>query len=166
MRLKVCCTSSKNPLFLWILYSWAGTLSNRDVVIGRCLCIGQVRISARFNKWLGTGVDLILLMLNSAVRSQCEERHWLKCRGFKSWMRVEEKGVTWNKELSGTNGRVVGTDFWQDKALGIFWCPDSSDAAMNMTQGHRGSLDSPVSKLFNTWLCNQGMLLLHVVCYC
>lgn len=81
-------------------------------------------------------------------------------------MRVEEKGVTWNKELSGTNGRVVGTDFWQDKALGIFWCPDSSVAAMNMTQGHRGSLDSPVSKLFNTWLCKQGMLLLHVLCYC
>lgn len=60
----------------------------------------------------------------------------------------------------------AGDQFWQVKALGIFWCPGSSVVAMNVTQGSRGSPDSRVSKLFNVWLCNRGMLLLHVLCYC
>jgi len=71
-------------------------------------------------------------------------------------MRVE-KGVTGNRELSGPNGHVVETGFWQNKALGISRCPDSSVVAMNLTPACRTSLDSHVSSLFSTWLCNQGM---------
>ena len=54
---------------------------------------------------------------------------------------MEKKGVTGKKELSGTNGQVVETDFWQDKALGIFWCLGSSVVAMNVTQGRGGGPD-------------------------
>lgn len=50
--------------------------------------------------------------------------------------------MTWNKGLSGTSGGVTGTDFWQDEALGICWCPECGVAAMDVTQGHGGSPDS------------------------
>lgn len=58
-----------------------------------------------------------------------------------------EQGTLWDKWVA---------DFWQDKALQIFQCPDRGVVAVNVTQGHGGSPDSRVSKLFNTWLCKLG----------
>lgn len=69
---------------------------------------------------------------------------------------MEKKGVTWKKELSRTNGWVAEADFWQDRALQIFQCPDCGVVAMNVTQGHSGSPDSGVPKLFDAWLCKLG----------
>lgn len=81
--------------------------------------------------------------LNS-VCSCCEERHYLECTGHKSWMRGEEKGGTRSCLGKWAHGRVW---FWQDEALGICWYLGSGAAALTMTQGHRGSPDSPLPDL-------------------
>lgn len=72
---------------------------------------------------------------------------------------MEKEEVTWNTELFRTTRLVVETSFWQDEALGISWCPDSSVVAVEVTQGGRGSPDcfqKVVSKLFKTQLCSRG----------
>lgn len=128
------------------------------MVIGRCGCISQVRAGAGLVRgW--PGAELCFLMLNSAC-SWCEEGTNWNAKGAKTgwgWRRRE-----WPGTRSCPGQMVDGGDwFWQDEVLGIYWCLGSGAA-----EGHRvtEAAQSSCSRPFNTWLCNQGMLLLHMRC--